>query len=53
MNYFLNKVEILSLNEMPKIYEQNIQNVRMMPKTGEWVRIKTGVYEKDVGIVDQ
>ena len=53
LNVFLNKVEILSLNEMPKIYEANDFNQAKMPKVRDWVRVKSGLYDKDLGIVEK
>jgi len=43
LNFCYQKIDILPLNEMTKIYEdQDSQLVR--PKQGQWVRIKTGLY---------
>lgn len=44
------KIDILPLEEMTKIYEdQDSQLVR--PVIGEWVRIKGGLYQDDLGQV--
>ena len=53
MNFFLSKIDILSLNEMTKIYECNNQNQRSLPKTGSWVRLTGGLYEKDLALVEK
>lgn len=53
INIFLSKVEILSLNEMPKIYEENDYNQMKMPNSGHWVRVKSGLYDKDLAIVEK
>lgn len=51
LNFVLGKIEILSLDEMPKIYENYEQ--KGLPEQGCWVRIKNGLYEKDIGIVER
>ena len=51
LNFCLGKIEILSLDEMPKIYDSYEQ--KGMPEAGCWVRIKNGLYEKDIGIVER
>jgi hypothetical protein len=53
LSLFLTKVEILSLNEMPKIYECNSSAHLSLPKPGSWIRIEGGVYDKDVAIVEK
>jgi hypothetical protein len=53
LNFFLNKIEILSLNEMTKIYELNSYGNNKFPEVGNWVRIKTGLYDKDLGVADK
>jgi len=51
LNFILGKIDQLSLNEMPNIYENHEQ--KGMPEPGRWVRIKSGLYEKDIGIVER
>ena len=42
---------MLTLNEMPKIYESNIN--WLLPEPMTWVRIKSGLYDNDIGIIDK
>jgi hypothetical protein len=42
---------MLTLNEMPKIFEANINNCLPEPMT--WVKIKGGLYDNDIGIIDK
>jgi hypothetical protein len=42
---------MLSLNEMPKIFEENIKI--SLPEPMTWVKIKGGVYDNDIGIIDK
>jgi hypothetical protein len=51
LNFCLGKIEMLTLNEMPKIYESKINSQRPEPMT--WVRIKSGLYDGDIGIIDK
>ena len=48
-----NKIEILSLNEMTKVYETLKQNQIELPEEKKWVRIKGGLYDKDLAIVEK
>ena len=52
-NFCLGKIEILSLSEMTKIYETQTQNRQAVPEPRNWVRIKSGMYEKDLGVVEK
>jgi hypothetical protein len=36
---------------MPKIYETN-NNSKVLPKPGTWIRIKNGLYDKDLAVVE-
>ena len=53
LNFCLGKLEILSLSEMTKIYEPPSNNQQAMPEPRNWVRIKIGLYEKDLGVVEK
>ena len=53
LNCFLSKIDILSLNEMPKIYESSMIAQQNMPKSKSWVRIKGGMYDKDLAIIEK
>ena len=53
LNFCLGKIEILSLSEMTKIYEPPSVNRQSVPEPRNWVRIKSGVYEKDLGVVEK
>lgn len=50
LNFCYQKVDQLPLAEMTKIYENQTELER--PERGSWVRIKTGMYQNDIGIVD-
>jgi transcription elongation factor SPT5 len=52
LNFCLGRIEILSLNEMTKIYESP-SSKQKLPNEKEWVRIKSGLYDKDLGIVEK
>jgi len=52
LNFFLNSMELLSLNEMTKLYEDLNAVARVIPEPGSWVRIKQTLYDKDIGIVE-
>lgn len=46
--YVFRRIDILPINEMTKIYEdQDSKLVR--PKQGQWVRIRNGLYQDDLG----
>ena len=42
---------MLSLNEMPKIFETTTNNCIPEPMT--WVKVKGGLYDSDIGIIDK
>lgn len=46
------KIEMVNLNEMTKLYEDQDQNLSM-PEEGQWVRIKEGLYQDDLGQVER
>jgi hypothetical protein len=45
------KIDILPIEEMTKIYEDNDSKL-VRPKKGQWVRIRGGLYQDDLGQVD-
>lgn len=49
----INKIEILSLNEMTKVYETLKSNQIEIPEVQKWVRIKGGLYDKDLAVVEK
>jgi hypothetical protein len=53
LNFCFNKIEILSLGEMTKIYETTNIGGKQLPEQGHWVRIKSGLYDKDLGFVEK
>lgn len=44
LSCFLHKIQLLSLEEMTKIYETN-STAKVLPKPGTWIRIKNGLYD--------
>jgi DNA helicase HerA-like ATPase len=53
LNFCLSKIDVIPLNEMTKIYETQINSGKPLPEPRNWVRIKSGVYDKDLGIVEK
>lgn len=51
LHYFLNKLTLIKLEEMPGIYQTNNQYEPMI-KDRSWVRIKQGLYNGDIGFVE-
>lgn len=51
LNYCYQKIDQLPLAEMTKIFENQIELEK--PQTGQWVRIKNGMYQGDLGMVDE
>ena len=52
LTFCYQKIDILPLNEMTKVYDnQDSQIARPVEK--HWVRIKGGLYKDDLGIVDK
>ena len=48
LNFFLGKIEMLPLNEMTRLYESH--KSKSLPAPISWVRIKSGVYDGDIGV---
>ena len=38
---------------MPKVYDNQEANSKVIPKVGHWVRIKGGLYDKDLAVVEK
>lgn len=53
LNFCLGRIEIISLNEMTKIYESQPNGSKSLPESRNWVRIKSGIYDKDLGVVEK
>ena len=52
LSFCYNKIDIMPLDEMTKIYEDQDAQLQR-PKAGQWVRIKNGLYQDDLGYVDK
>lgn len=52
LNFCFRTMDILPINEMTKIYEDQDQALKR-PEIGDWVRIKSGLYMDDLGMVDR
>lgn len=50
LNFCYQKIDILQEDEMTKIYEDQ-QETFVRPNEGQFVRIKTGLYQNDLGVV--
>lgn len=50
LNFCYQKIDILPLDEMTKIYEDQ-QSRLVPPEKKQWVRIKNGLYQDDLGVV--
>ena len=46
------KIDLLKTEEMTKIYE-NLDQELQRPEEGHWVRIKSGKYQGDLGIISK
>ena len=46
------KIDVVPMEEMPKIFEDQDKYL-VRPEEGNWVRIKTGLYQGDCGIVEK